>query len=185
MDVFRNDLSASYLHTCILFNVRFRSCMMPSDWGKGIIHPIPKSSTADRRDQLSYRGITLANLMYKIYCHMLIERLTKWVEANYVVLDYQNDFRSRRSTIDQIMSLVNIIDTRKKNKLPTVCAFIDFKKVYDNINRGILWERLRMAGVGGRMMSALQSYFVIVMSDESRQNSGRGLVDHKLVQAPQ
>lgn len=92
-DVFRNDSSVSYLH--ILFNVCFRSGMMPSDWGKGIIHPIPKSSTADRRDPLSYRGITLANSMYKIYCHVLNERLTKWVEANHVILDNQNGFRSQ------------------------------------------------------------------------------------------
>ena len=28
------------------------------------------------------------------------------------------------------------------------------------------------------------TFFVIVMSDEPRQNYGRGLVDHKLVQAP-
>lgn len=112
-DVFRNDSSVSYLH--ILFNVSFRSDMMPSDWVKGIIHPIPKSSTADRRDPLSYRGITLANSIYKIYCHVLNERLTKWVEANHKVLEIQNGFRSQRSTIDQIMSLVNIIDTRKKH----------------------------------------------------------------------
>ena len=78
VDVFRNDSSVSYLH--ISFNVCFRSGMMPSDWGKEIIHPIPKSSTADRRDPLSYRGITLANSVYKIYCHVLNERLTKWVE---------------------------------------------------------------------------------------------------------
>lgn len=138
--------------------------MMPSDWGKGIIHPIPKSSTADHRDPLSYRGITLANSMYKIYCHVLNERLTKWAEANHVVLDNQNGFRSQRSTIDQIMSLVNIIDTRKKNRLPTFCAFIDFKKAYDYINRSILWERLRMVGVGGRMLSAIQSLYTNVIS---------------------
>ena len=102
--------------------------------------------------------------MYKIYCHVLNERLTKWVEANHVVLDNQNGFRSQRSTIDQIMSLVNIIDIRKKIRLPTFCAFIDFKKAYGYINRSILWERLQMAGVGGRMLSAIQSLYTNVIS---------------------
>ena len=57
-DFFRNDTSVSFLH--VLFNVFYASGVIPSDWGKGIINPIPKSNTADPRDPLSCRGITLA-----------------------------------------------------------------------------------------------------------------------------
>jgi hypothetical protein len=32
-------------------------------------------------------------------------------------------------------NLTTIIETRKLNILPTFCAFIDFKKAYDCVNR--------------------------------------------------
>ena len=156
-EIMRNDAAVSFLH--ILFNVRFISGFVPSDWGKGIIHPIPKSSTADPRDLLSYRGISLASSMYKLYCHVLNERLSKWVETHNIILDNQNGFRKQHSTVDHIMSLTSIIETRKRNKLPTYCAFIDFKKAYDYVDRKILWERLQRVGVSGRMLSAVKSLY--------------------------
>ena len=38
-DVLKNDRAISFLH--ILFNVFFEKGCIPSDWGKGIINPIP------------------------------------------------------------------------------------------------------------------------------------------------
>jgi hypothetical protein len=49
-----------------MFNVCFKAGKVPSGWAKGIINPIPKSSTEDPRDPLSYRGITLACSSYKL-----------------------------------------------------------------------------------------------------------------------
>ena len=110
-DVLKNDRATSFLH--VLFNVCFEKGCIPSDWGKGIINPIPKSSTMDSRDPLSYRGITLASAMYKIYCAVLNKLLIKWVENNGILVDEQNGFRKGRSTVDHISSLSNLINTRK------------------------------------------------------------------------
>ena len=72
----------------------------------------------------------------------------KKVESRNKVTE-QNGFRKRRNTIDHISSLTSIIDTRKKRNLSTFCAFIDFRKAYDTINRAKLWNRLSDIGVGG------------------------------------
>ena len=56
----------------------FVQAHVPSEWDKCIINPIPKSSTSDRRDPLSYRGISLAPSMYKLYCSVLNRRLSSW-----------------------------------------------------------------------------------------------------------
>ena len=132
--------------------------------GQGVINPIVKPGTTDPRDPLSYRGITLAPSMYKIYCYVLNSRLSAWSELNNKVEDEQNGFRKGRSTIEQISSLSNIIETRQKSKLPTFCAFIDFKKAYDSINRNILWSKLTAAGINGKLMSSLKSLYSNVSS---------------------
>ena len=43
-----------------IFNVCYKIGKVPAMWSKGIITPIPKSSTSDPRDPMSYRGLTLA-----------------------------------------------------------------------------------------------------------------------------
>ena len=58
-DVLNNDMSIAFIH--VLMNVCFTFGSVPAEWSKGIINSIPKSNTADLRDPLSYRGITLSN----------------------------------------------------------------------------------------------------------------------------
>ena len=83
-----------------VFIVCYETGKVPRDWGKGIINPIPKANVADHRDPLSYRGITLASTMYKLYCSILNGRLSKWLEYNDKLTDEQNGFRKGRSTVD-------------------------------------------------------------------------------------
>ena len=123
VEVLCNVTSVSFLH--ILFNVCFDKGIVPSAWSKCIINPNPKSSTTDPRDPLSYRGITLASAMYKLYCSVINSRLSSWCGINNKIVDEQNGFRKNRSTIDHVSTLTNIIDSRKKRKLSTFCVFID------------------------------------------------------------
>ncbi|CAC5378581.1 unnamed protein product [Mytilus coruscus] len=136
----KNISIISILHK--LFNLCFSSGNVPNMWNKGIITPIPKCSTSNPRDPLSYRGITLAPFAYKMYCSILNERLVKWLDEREIINNEQNGFMKGKSTIDHISTITLIIETRKKCKLSTYVAFIDFKKAYDSINRVFLFNKL-------------------------------------------
>ena len=142
-----------------LFNKCFTTGIIPSAWKQGIINPIPKSTTADRTDTLNYRGITLTSSVYKLYCIILNNRLSNWETENAVIADNQNGFRKQRSTIDHISSITSIIETRKLHNKDTFAAFIDFKKAYDSIDRGILFAKLSNLGISGLMYNALLSIY--------------------------
>ncbi len=159
-EVLQNPTSLTILHK--LFNVCFDTGIVPKIWSKGIINPLPKRSTTDPRDPLQYRGITLAPAAYKLYCRVLNERLTTWVESNSVIHDEQNGFRKNRSTVDHLISLTSIIESRKVKKQPTFCAFIDFRKAFDSINRPILWQKLCKLGMSGKMLSSHKSIYMDV-----------------------
>ena len=116
------------------------------------------------RDPLSYRGITLSNSMYKLYSSVINDRLSKWVENSDILVDEQNGFRKKRSTIDHLSSVTNLIETRKKLKRSTFCAFIDLKKAYDSVNRELLWHKLEHLGIGGTMLNAVKSLYTAVSS---------------------
>jgi hypothetical protein len=45
-----------------------------------------------------------------------------WVDDNDLLTDEQNGFRKERSTVDQLYSLTNIIEVRKKLRKSSFCA---------------------------------------------------------------
>ena len=109
----------------MLFNRCFMNRLIPFAWNEGVIHPIPKSSTVDKRDPLSYRGIKVTSALYKLYCVILNNRLIKWEKEFSVLSDAQNGFRTRRSIVDHIISPTSIIETRKlKNSQPILDLLI-------------------------------------------------------------
>lgn len=100
---------------------------------------------------------------YKLYCNILNDRLSQWVEDNDILADEQNGFRQERSTVDQLSSLTNIIDVRKKMRKSTFCAFIDFSKAYDTIDRQILWDKIRKLGIVDTFCHAIMSIYTNVL----------------------
>ena len=137
-----------------LFNVFLQTGQVPKEWSKCILNPIPKSSTNDRTDPMSYRGIARAPASYKLYNN----RLIKWAESNERLADEQNGFRKGRTTIDHISSITNIIETRKLKRKQTFAAFIDFRnRAYDSINRSLLWAKLGNLGIGGNIVRVIKS----------------------------
>lgn len=79
---------------------------MPEEWYMGIIVPLHKKE--DRKDCTNYRTITLLNTTYKI----LENRTTKNLKIYYerVLGNYHNGIRSRRSMINAIRTLEQIIE---------------------------------------------------------------------------
>jgi hypothetical protein len=144
---------------CILFNRCFQSGRVPSEWKRGIINPIPKCTTSDPRDPLSYRGITLTPAIYKLYCSVLNARLSGWVENENILEDEQNGFRKGRSCQDHLSTVSMLIESRKLLKQSTFVSFIDFSKAYDRVGRNLLWHKLEGLGLNGMFVNAIKSLY--------------------------
>ena len=111
MDVLKNDSACFFLLR--LFNVCFALGKVPTEWSKCVLNPIPMCSSLNKIDPLSYRGIALAPASYKLFCGLINNRLTEWVEENNILADEQNGFRADISTIDHVSTLTTISETRK------------------------------------------------------------------------
>ncbi|XP_053374612.1 uncharacterized protein LOC128547041 [Mercenaria mercenaria] len=113
-EALQNDTAIVFLHA--LFNICFKTGKILTIWGKSVINPVPKSASMDPRNPLSYKGISLSCSVYKLYCYILNDRLGTWAENENIVVDEQNGLRKKRSTIDHLSTLTNIIGTRNKHK---------------------------------------------------------------------
>ena len=67
-------------------------------------------------------------------------RLNEHLEDEMV--EEQCGFRKKRSCMDAMFTVQQIIEKRKEHNLPLFLLFIDYEKAYDNVNRDRLWEMM-------------------------------------------
>ena len=153
----KNESAIDLLH--VICNGCFELGKVPEQWTSGVVNPILKPGTNDKRLPTNYRGITITSVPSKIYCSVLNFRLCKQLEDNDILCEEQNGFRPKRSCEEHIYSLTSVITNRKISKQSTFVSFIDMRKAFDSVSRSLLWYKLRRAGIQGKFLSAIQSLY--------------------------
>jgi hypothetical protein len=145
-----------------VFNRIFDTGIYPESWCKGIIVPIHKKG--DKSNPANYRGITLVNIMAKIFSLVLRNRISKWCESTYVFNDSQFGFRDKRSTSDAIFILHTIIQKVLSRNRKLWCVFVDYEKAFDTVIRDALWIKLVETGVSCKMINIIKTIYENVKS---------------------
>ena len=160
------DILPQYLHK--LFNVLFDKGYFPASWAEGHIIPIHKKGSMDLPE--NYRGITLLSTLGKLFTKILNSRLTDWAENYGVYIEAQAGFRSKMGTIDNIFVLHGLITHLINKGRKLYCAFVDFRKAFDFVNRDILWFKLIKLGVRGKILNVMRGMYSSVKSRVKYQN---------------
>ena len=160
------DVLPEYLHK--LFNVLFDKGYFPSSWAEGHIIPIHKKGSVDSPE--NYRGVTLLSTLGKLFTKILNSRLTEWAESYGVYIEAQAGFRSKMGTTDNIFVLHGLITHLINEGKKLYCAFVDFRKAFDFVNRDILWYKLIKIGVRGKILNVMRGMYSSVKSRVKYQN---------------
>lgn len=83
-----------------LFNRIFHTGEYPASWSKGIIIPIFKGGNIE--DTKNYRGITLINVLSKIYAQVILNRLTLWSIKHEKIIENQFGFQKKKQINDRL-----------------------------------------------------------------------------------
>lgn len=141
----------------VLFNNVMRSGEYPNCWSTGIICPMHKSGPRD--DPNNYRGITLLNVMAKLFAAILSDRITQWATARQLLPETQFGFRTNRRTIDCVFILNTLIEKALCEKSTLFLCYVDFKKAFDSVDHNCLWEKLVQLGISQQTLKILQSMY--------------------------
>ena len=155
-----------YLHK--LFNVLLNKGHFPSMWTEGYIVPIHKKGNTSNVD--NYRGITLLSTLGKLFNRILNTRLMEWAESYHVYIEAQAGFRAEMGTVDNTFVLHGLITHLINQGKKLFCAFVDYKKAFDFVNRDIIWYKLIKLGVRGKMLNIIQSMYSSVKSKVKYNN---------------
>lgn len=141
-----------------LFNIVFDSGCIPESWSEGFIVPIYKNK-GDPANADNYRGITVLSCFGKLFTCILNNRLNSYLENYNVLCEEQAGFRKQYSTNDHIFNLNCLIDLYLRCNKPLYCAFVDYKKAFDSVDRNTLWYKLLQQCIDGKLFKVIHSLY--------------------------
>jgi len=138
-----------------LFNLALKSGVVPTDWTIGVIVPIYKNK-GSISDVDNYRGITLLSCIGKLFTLVLNDRVKLFLEDRNLLGEEQAGFRNGYSTIDHVFTLNFIVNLYLQKKKKVFCAFVDYRKAFDSIDRICLWRKLIAHGIDGLILKVVK-----------------------------
>ena len=133
---------------------------IPEQWRTINIVPVPKKGNLTKVD--NYRGIALTSIVSKTLNRMILNRIRPAVEK--ILRINQNGFREGRSTTSHILCLRRILEGVRDKNLSAVLLFIDFKKAFDSVHRGILMRILKAYGIPQPVVRLIEQMYANTMA---------------------
>ena len=100
----------------------------------------------------------MLSVVGKPFGRVLIKRVRACIEC--VIGEEQCGFRQGRGCMDQVFAVRQVCEKYLANGKDVFWAFMDLEKSYDTIDRYGMWQMLRVYGVGGKLLKAVQSFYV-------------------------
>jgi len=141
-------------HLLELFRTVWNSEQVPSDWRKGIILPIYKSKNS-KQECSNYRGITLLSVPGKLFAYVLLNRMRPYILKSR--RREQSGFTPGRSTVDRVLTLNLIAQTRREFRQPLFAAYLDLKAAFDSVDRSALCMAFDIIGIPAKYIRIFQA----------------------------
>ena len=106
----------------------------------------------------NYRPISILPVVSKLMERILYNQLSKYLEKESILSEYQFGFRSHHSTTTTLIDCSNEWYVNMDRGHYNLVVFLDIKKAFDTVNHDILLKRLEMYGLGDLALAPLRSY---------------------------
>ncbi|XP_037521373.1 uncharacterized protein LOC119398612 [Rhipicephalus sanguineus] len=139
-------------------NIVWESGSLPAPWKHAKIVFIPKPGKPLHFDNL--RPISLTSCVGKVMEHVILTRLTEYMDKEDKFPHTMIGFRPRLSTQDVMLQLQHqVLDTRQGPKLDTRAVLgLDLTKAFDNVTHRAILEALSELNVGAKTYSYIKDF---------------------------
>ena len=95
----------------------------------------------------------------KLFTTILSNRLKSYLDNMSILCEEQAGFRKHYSTTDHIFNLKCLIDMYLRCNKTLFCAFIDYRKAFDSVDRCALWHKLLQYCIDGKMFKIIHNMY--------------------------
>ena len=153
---FWDDIKSTLFHS--LVESINNNCLSPSQ-RIGVINLIPKpKKPPDLVFLKNWRPITLLNVDYKIFTHVIKHRIVETLP--YVLSKVQSGFQSGRSTSDNLILMCLVLDQYNNNEDEAgLLLQCDFEKAFDSVDHYFLFKTMETLGFGSYLTNLVRIAF--------------------------
>ena len=132
-------------------------CIVPKDFTRVMLVPIPKSKSGDLTDKDNYRPIAKTSILSKV-----VEKyLLNCMEDKILISDHQFCFKNNHSTDLCLFVFKEILSFYVTHGSPVFACFLDIRKAFDRVNHWTLLHKLLKADVSTFIIRFLMTWFDI------------------------
>ncbi|KAI5742771.1 hypothetical protein M8J77_011149 [Diaphorina citri] len=139
------------------FNYIFDGGEIPADLTKSNMFMLYKKGEVNLPD--NYRSIALLNSVFKIFTHMISQRILSYGEDNKLFIEAQAGFRPGRGCTDNVFTLASIINIHLIKHRKLYVGFVDFKSAFSEIDHTLLWQKLYEFGISSKIIRVLNKMY--------------------------
>ena len=109
--------------------------------------------------------------MGKLFTSILNSRLYTYLTSENILGNEQAGFRPKHSTLDHIFALHILTKFYIDQKKPLFCAFVDYSKAFDFIDRTYMWQKLLTSNINGKVFNVIKNIYENAKSQVSFKNT--------------
>nr|VZI49528.1 unnamed protein product [Spirometra erinaceieuropaei] len=136
----------------------FDAGILPTDWKTAHITPLYKSGS--RALATNYRPVSLTSICCKVMEKTIKKELMAYLETHNLLSNAQYGFRRGRSCVTNLLYTMQSWTRALDAKHTVHVAYIDFRKAFDSVPHQSLLRKLRIMGIGGKLLKWIENFLV-------------------------
>lgn len=139
-----------------VINGSLQTGVFPIKWKSSLVTPVPKVINTSLSEQ--HRPINSLPICEKILELTVKEQLINYLEENNIIISMQSGFRGAHSCESALQCILD--DWVKEIDVDNiiVVVFLDFKRAFETVDRGLLLSKLENIGISGTVLKWFSSY---------------------------
>lgn len=130
--------------------------VVPSQWKKALITPIPKVDKPSNLNDL--RPISILPFLSKLLEKSIYYQLNGYIEKHNILPSLQSGFRKCRGTVTALLDVSDNILKEQDDGRGTLLTLLDFSRAFDSINTALLLSKLVYYGFDYHAVKWFDSY---------------------------
>lgn len=139
-----------------IFRASMDSGSIPEIWKSSIVVPIFKKG--ERNNPENYRPISLTCAICRVIERIIVTKIYEFLTRNKLISENQFGFLRNRSTTLQLIKTINDFSDAMENKKNIDCIYLDFQKAFDSVPHDLLLFKLRLIGIGGKLIQWISNF---------------------------
>ena len=139
----------------LIFNTILQCHIFPTAWRTTVVNEVFKNKGSPESSK-NYRGISLVQLMAKLFDFLLLDRFKRW----FVPSDEQSAYQTGKGCADHVFLLRCMAQHAKRFKMKLFLIAIDFDGAFDRVSRAVLIRKLCLFGAGTIFTSRLAAIYM-------------------------